>query len=107
MSNREYHQWNVEQGCNYMKGALGIQLMIELHRRVHGNNFGSLPVPLKDDALSMSHQCLDAPEIMPAGGMRWEDCSVDFPDDEPNGVGMPVTFERLGEMAGSEEGGQG
>ena len=71
---------------------VGMLVFLELHRRILGGKFGRIPSPLRDDAFSMGGYCLDAPELMPAGGCFYDDCG------EGLGVTMPLTVYREGDV---------
>jgi hypothetical protein len=60
--------------------GVGVLVFLEMHRRVLGGKFGSIPAPIRDDAFSMSGYCLDAHELMPAGSMRFHRFGPE-PDD--------------------------
>lgn len=69
---------------------VGMQVFLETHRRVFGNNFGKLPKPLRDDAFSMGGYCLDAPTLMPCGSM----VSEKFGPEDDDWIWVPTTEER-------------
>lgn len=69
---------------------VGIHVFMETHRRVFGNNFGTLPKPISDDAFSMGGYCLDAPSHLPCGSMVCERLGA----GEDEWIWMPTTEER-------------
>jgi hypothetical protein len=78
---------------------LGILIFMETHRRILGGQFGAIPRPIKDWAFAEGGYCIDAPDIIPAGGTEFfsmdpegmeDDC------DEFGNFGLPtqITVER-------------
>lgn len=61
---------------------VGVLIFIELHRRLLGGQFGSIPKPLSEYAFAEGAYSLDAPEVLPAGGSRWMDVDPE--------LGLPV-----------------
>jgi hypothetical protein len=53
--------------------SVGVHIFVETHRRIFKGAFGRLPKPISDDAFSMGGYCLDAPEVMPGGGMFYDE----------------------------------
>lgn len=58
---------------------IGVRVFVELHCRILGGKFGSIPRCLSDDAFSMTGYCIDAPELIPAGGCYYDEFA---PPDE-------------------------
>ena len=66
--------------------TLGILFFMEAHRRILGGRFGSIPNPIKDWAFAEGGYCIDAPDMLPAGGSEFyaldptgmEDCLDEF-----------------------------
>ena len=75
----------VASGVYHHRSWLGPLLFIEMHKRIMGNEFGRMPVPIKEDSFSQSGYCIDAPDRMPAGGCYFFDI-----DD---GEGLPCQIE--------------
>jgi hypothetical protein len=67
---------------------VGALVFMELHTRLHGNQFGLVPKPLRDDAFSAAGYCLDAHDALPAGSMLYEEAA------QGEGSPMPTTIER-------------
>jgi hypothetical protein len=63
---------------DHQRCFIGIQFFLEAHRRVLGNNFGSIPEPLKTDAFDQGGYCIDAPESIPAGACEYFWCDADM-----------------------------
>jgi len=53
--------------------TLGVLFFMEFHRRILGGRFGRIPTPIKDWAFAEGGYCLDAPDILPAGGCEFFD----------------------------------
>ena len=51
--------------------VLGLLFIMEFHRRIFGGRFGRIPAPLKDWAFAEGGYCLDAPDMLPAGGCEF------------------------------------
>jgi hypothetical protein len=79
--------------------ALGILIFMEAHRRIHGNQFGSIPKPIKEWAFAEGGYCLDAPDTLPAGACEFyalDPTGVEDLCDEFGYYGLPaqITVER-------------
>lgn len=72
---------------NYWVGML---VFIEVHRRIHGSQFGTVPKPLRDDAFCQGGYCLDAPELLPAGSTLFES----FGPGVDDWAAVPTSVER-------------
>lgn len=48
--------------------SIGPLFSVELHYRLFGGKFGRISRALSEDAFSMTGYCIDAPDLMPAGG---------------------------------------
>jgi hypothetical protein len=72
-------------------GQVGVLCFLELHRRIHGRNFGRVPSHLSDDAFAAAGHCLDAHELLPAGSVE----SKSFQGaDEVEWIWLPTTIKR-------------
>lgn len=68
----------------YQHQVVGVWCFLELHRRIHGNNFGKVPAPLKEDAFVQRGYCIDAPNEMPGGGCYYDEFAPPDEDGERN-----------------------
>lgn len=62
------HRLDTLPNCSAADTGVGVRCFVEMHRRVLGGKFGSIPKWISDDAFSMGGYCLDATELIPAGG---------------------------------------
>lgn len=74
------------------RNFIGVLIFMELHRRILGGQFGSIPKPIRDYAFAEGAYCIDAPEVLPAGGSRWMDV-----DPELGGLPVQMLVTRDGE----------
>lgn len=84
MADRNMHHavWARVMSITSTPMNIGLLVFIELHRRIHGGEFGSVPAPLRDDAWSQGGYCIDAGNVIPGGASRWCDIGDDtgFPE---------------------------
>jgi len=72
--------------------TLGILFFMETHRRILGGRFGSIPAPLKVWAFAEGGYCLDAPDMLPAGGSEFfalDPTGMEDSLDEFGNFGLP------------------
>jgi hypothetical protein len=93
MTNRAVHQCADSTTGNYV---VGVHIFMETHRRLLKGAFGRIPKPISEDAFSMGSYCLDAPEVMPGGGMFYNEFAP--PEDgEPQWVPSQFIVHRWSE----------
>lgn len=75
---------------------IGVLIFMETHRRLLHGEFGSIPRQLREWAFAEGGYCLDAPELLPAGGCEWIGAGPppEGESEEDWGIPSQITVQR-------------
>lgn len=92
-------------GVDPMRTQIGMMIFLETHRRILGGQFGRIPDRLSKWAFAEGGYCLDAPELLPAGGCEFMDLDptgMEDQCDEFGHFGLPAQMTVLREPSSTD-----